>query len=254
MLEDLKAKFLEYTRQFHSNDCFVQKHFNVKKEHTFRVCENIVDIGRKIGLENEDIKLAELIALFHDIGRFEQYRKYQTFSDAESENHSDLGIHAINKNNIFEGIDENTRNFVFQVIRHHNIPYLPAGLNKKLEMFSKLIRDADKLDIYKVIIDYDLENPMINNALSDKYLISDEIYSAFVKRHIVELENARSGFDYFLLRISWIFDINFQPTFNSLNQRKYIGQLFKRIPGSYRLCSIQDIVKEYFMERIFSYA
>ncbi|MBL7226115.1 MAG: HD domain-containing protein [Desulfobacteraceae bacterium] len=44
---------------------------DLKADHTSRVCEAIVNIGRSLDLSREDLCLAEAAALLHDIGRFE---------------------------------------------------------------------------------------------------------------------------------------------------------------------------------------
>ena len=64
----------------------------IKKIHIFNVAKNAKKIAQNLQLSEEDIKLAELIGLLHDIGRFEQVKRYHTFADRESVNHAALGI------------------------------------------------------------------------------------------------------------------------------------------------------------------
>ena len=78
-----------YIEEFASRDPNIQKAVDLKQAHTEHVCDAILDIGRHEGLSNDDLALAEIAALLHDIGRFEQYRKYKTFSDVRWENHGE---------------------------------------------------------------------------------------------------------------------------------------------------------------------
>lgn len=67
----------------------------LKVEHTYRVAELAERIAADEGLTAEDVGLAWLCGLLHDIGRFEQVRRYGTFSDARSESHAALGVHVL---------------------------------------------------------------------------------------------------------------------------------------------------------------
>lgn len=96
-LELLRKWFLDYTAQFFSSDLFIQKNFDLKTEHTKRVCQNIRLLAKAQEINEEKCRLAETIALFHDLGRFEQFLKYKTFYDSESENHALLSLKILEK-------------------------------------------------------------------------------------------------------------------------------------------------------------
>ena len=49
--------------------------------HTYGVVKSAREIGHRMHLNEEDQQLAELIALLHDIGRFQQLRLYNSFSN-----------------------------------------------------------------------------------------------------------------------------------------------------------------------------
>ncbi|MCJ7615457.1 MAG: HD domain-containing protein, partial [Desulfobacterales bacterium] len=91
-LNHLKTWFTEYVSNFYSDDPDYNHLIRLKEEHTIRVCRNIAMLGKELGLSDQDMVLAETIALFHDIGRFKQYKTYRTFSDFVSENHAMLGL------------------------------------------------------------------------------------------------------------------------------------------------------------------
>ena len=57
------------------------------------------------GLSGEALYMAETAALLHDIGRFEQFHRYKTFSDARSEDHAALGVDAIKEEGLLQSID-----------------------------------------------------------------------------------------------------------------------------------------------------
>lgn len=57
---------------------------NLKYAHSLRVAALSERIAQSLSMEKEDIDLAWLIGILHDIGRFEQLRRYQTFFDYRS--------------------------------------------------------------------------------------------------------------------------------------------------------------------------
>ena len=69
--------FKEYLRDYDEKS----KDINLKIVHTYGVMERSEYIAKELKLNEEEIQLAKLIALLHDIGRFEQARKYNTFVD-----------------------------------------------------------------------------------------------------------------------------------------------------------------------------
>lgn len=86
-IEKAKQAFKEYVKNYDPED----KKVKLKIEHIERVSQLAKQMAEKLKLDEEDIKLAELIGLLHDIGRFEQIRIYHTFTDKKSINHGEYG-------------------------------------------------------------------------------------------------------------------------------------------------------------------
>ncbi|WP_181549671.1 HD domain-containing protein [Desulfosalsimonas propionicica] len=104
---------------------------DLKRDHTLRVCENILDIGRSLGLCAIDLHLAETIALLHDIGRFEQYRRYKTFLDHQPEDHAALGITIIHNQKLLSAFDPETAEIILHAVKYHNRFALPKETNRR---------------------------------------------------------------------------------------------------------------------------
>ena len=90
MIDITKAKqeFKEYIKNYNPED----KKIALKIAHIERTSHIARKIAENLNLDKEDIELAELIGLLHDIGRFEQYTQYKTFSDLKSFDHGDYGV------------------------------------------------------------------------------------------------------------------------------------------------------------------
>src|SRR5574337_68350 len=153
-LNDLKDWFFAYCRSFYSSDPADQKNILTKEEHTRRVMENITDIGRHIGMGAEKLRLAEAVALFHDVGRFPQYQRYKTFRDSASTNHAALGASVLTEKDALRGLHRRERELILHAVTLHNVFSVPEKLDEESLLLVKLIRDADKLDIWRVFVDF----------------------------------------------------------------------------------------------------
>ena len=86
-----RSWFSGYCASFAAENDGDRKNYVLKESHTYAVCDNALLIARGLGLDEEETALAAVIALFHDAGRFPQYRDYRTFRDSVSKNHAVLG-------------------------------------------------------------------------------------------------------------------------------------------------------------------
>jgi HD superfamily phosphodiesterase len=236
LLPELNTRFQEYVRQFSSDDPVVQQNIDLKAEHTRRVCEAIKNIGASLDLSEDDLCLAEATGLLHDIGRFTQYSRYRTFSDDRSENHALLGVKVIEANRFLEGLEPSAAHIVLRVVGYHNRAALPAGEEERCLFFLKLLRDADKVDIWRVVTQYyqnagNRRNRSIELDLPDIDRISDEVYEDLMKGRPVRMADLRTLNDFKLLQIGWIYDVNFSRTFRIVQDRKYLETIRDAISG-----------------------
>lgn len=142
-IEKAQKEFIKYTEKYDLSDVNIKR----KQEHSIRVMRISKRIAEGMKLTQEEIDIATLIGLLHDIARFEQYTKYHTFKDAESIDHGDLGAEILKKD-IKKYIETDEYDELIQLaVKNHNKYKIQEGLTQKQEMFAKIIRDADKLDI-----------------------------------------------------------------------------------------------------------
>lgn len=236
VLHNLKTWFEEYVRGFDSMNPDVQKNMDLKALHTQRVCNNILDIGRSLDLSPGDLIIAEICALLHDIGRFEQYRKYRTFVDKKSENHAALGVKIIRENRVLEEFEPTLSKIILQAVACHNKLSVPAEANAQFLLFLKMLRDADKLDIWRVVTEYYRSSPNDRNPALELYLpdtdtISDPVIEALMRGGPVQMAELRTLNDFKLLQIGWVYDINFPRTFRIIREKGYMEAIRDALPG-----------------------
>src|SRR5690554_6538766 len=71
---------------------------SLKYFHTLRVADFCEKIAESLNLSKEDIAIAKLTGLLHDIGRFEQVKIYDTYNDLVSVDHAFLSFKILEKN------------------------------------------------------------------------------------------------------------------------------------------------------------
>ena len=179
--------------------------------------------------------MAEASALMHDIGRFEQYEKYGTFADYRSENHAALGVKVIKENRILDGLDPAKAGIITRIIGYHNRFSLPVEEEERCLFFLKLLRDADKADIWRVVTDYyqnagNKRNQTIELDLPDIDRISDPVYNALMKGELAQMSDLNTLNDFKLLQIGWIYDVNFQRTFQIVKKNRYLEKIRDALP------------------------
>ena len=244
------AFFEGYVSSFKGLNESNTKNFQIKRGHTFRVIENIEYLSKQLELPNDDVQVATLIALFHDIGRFPQLINYNTFNDAESEDHAQMGIKVLNEQNILAEMEDEARNLVYTAIDMHNKFKISPKLDQREQLFSKLIRDADKLDILKVLSDYysnkDREpNHTITWDFPDTPTISEEVVKAVNKEMLVPKTAVKNQNDIKIMQMSWVYDLNFKASFKLLNERRFMEKIYNTLPKKDEVFNIYRKIKIY---------
>ncbi|MFN3740148.1 MAG: precorrin-4 C(11)-methyltransferase [Thermodesulfovibrionales bacterium] len=224
----IKTWFFRYVDKFinMSDDDDLLSNLKLKAEHTLRVEENIVRLAEVIGLDEEQKNTARTIALFHDIGRFPQYLQYRTFRDAESVNHAVLSSEIVEGSGVLKELPILERQIIIESIKFHNALNEPDNLLQPL--FLRLIRDADKLDIWRVFSEcFRLPSEQRPRGavlgLPDSEGVSEEVLKAIKEKRIAFLKDVRNQNDFRLLQLSWVFDLNFRESFKILKERDYFS-------------------------------
>ncbi|MBW2575458.1 MAG: HD domain-containing protein [Deltaproteobacteria bacterium] len=245
-LKHLKAWFADYVAGFYTDDSDNNRTVHLKEKHTKRVCENIIMLGNALGLSDQEMILAETMGLFHDIGRFKQYAVYGTFNDMESENHAELGLREMATHNVLAVCSRDDKRWIEKAIAYHNAATIPEDEDEKTLFYIRLLRDADKLDIWKVLTDYYKKrdkqpNSVLEIGLPDDPACSPQIIAAIRRGRLALIQDLKTLNDFRLLQISWVFDLNFAPSFQAVKTCEYIEQIEATLP---HLKEIVEAVKQ----------
>lgn len=252
---EFRRWFDDYVDGFLNGSLSVRENILLKKIHTERVCREIRQIGSGIGLDGTQLAVAELMALFHDIGRFSQYSEYNTFVDSRSVNHAELGAEILRNTRVLDTLDNNMRELIIRAVSYHNLAFLPEDEDEKCLMFTRLLRDADKVDIYRVVTDYyssplPHENQALELDLPDSPGVSEEVMQDLASRQIVNVSKLENLNDFKLLQAGWVYDINYVPTLEIVESRGYLGKIRSVLPDLPEIEDIFSSIDSYIRERL----
>ena len=223
-----------------------------KQKHSIRVMELSKKIAEGLKLSEEQIELATLIGLLHDIARFEQYKQYHTFKDAESIDHGDLGVEILNKD-LHKYIDTDKYDEIIKLaVKNHNKYKIEEGLTQEQELFAKIIRDADKIDIfYEGVVMFWKGN----ESAVEESTISPEVFEQIQNNIQVKRGTRQTSVDNVLSVLAFIFDINFKTSFEILKQEDYINKMLNRYnmkdeQSKKELEEVRNIANKYVEQKI----
>lgn len=233
--EHLNEWFAAYCRGFYTENMADNRNIALKEKHTSLVCNNMNLLTEGLALDDSDRGTAQIIALFHDLGRFEQYRRYSTFRDDISVNHAALGVKILKDKNVLEMLHEEDRRTICLAVSLHNVFRPPDSLSGRDLLFTHLIRDADKLDIWRIFAEFygmpEAERASaVGLGFPDLPGCSPDVLRKLQQREMVNLSLLKSLNDFKLLQLSWVFDLNFTASFRLLLERHYIDGLSATLP------------------------
>lgn len=202
----------------------------LKIEHTYRVAGLCGQIAESLNLPKPDVDLAWLIGLLHDIGRFEQARIYGTFIDAKSVDHGHLSVHILwDEGKLREFADDLTveeQEILRQAIWYHSVYRLPEELDERALMFCRILRDADKIDILKVNVDYPMEE--IYNTTTKELknsVVSDRVLESLKEHHAVPHALKQSTVDFLVGHLSLTYELVYPFSRRQVKEQGYLDRL-----------------------------
>ncbi len=231
-------------------------HIKRKIDHSYRVANLSVRIGKTLNLNEHDISLIKTMSLIHDIGRFTQFIKYKTYDDLLSENHALLSAKIIEKENILSNYNEEEQKLILKAISLHNKKDLPDNLNEKEFIFSTILRDADKIDFFKSMVDIIPNIPTKEQAIfysnkENKEVISDNVYNLIIQRKTVDNNLLKTVLDKKVRALGFITsDINHKESLKIIYENDYIDKIYKLMPQNIQTNTIYSMTKKYVKDKI----
>ena len=214
----------------------------LKRDHSRRVAGLARTLAAASGGDGNE---AEAVGLLHDVGRFPQYRDYGTFYDALSVDHGELGRTVVAEALARGELDlaPALQEPLMTALRHHNDLALPEGLTGKTAYLAALIRDADKVDVFRVVREW-FESGRAGELLprlEPEGRLSEDLLAEEVRRGRLTHRHVRTHSDFLFLQLTWIDDINFTATLRLLLERGNLDWIAARLPAEGRPAALQAL-------------
>ncbi len=242
--------FERYVDSFLSDDDFTNMNIVLKKEHSLKVSGLCGEIAMDLGLGDEEILLARTAGILHDIGRFPQFMHYRTYVDSISINHALLGVGILHGEGILNRLSTVERQIVLTAIVLHNKHRIPTHLSERFNRQVRVLRDADKLDIYRVVVEYYKNCETQPNEAVEDAMPDTPGYNPRILQDLMEGKNSnscevRNLNDTRLLKCSWVFDINFPITKHILKKSGYLESIFSMLPDNQEIQQVRAHLFKY---------
>lgn len=254
--EHIKKTFQEYTDRYDSTNPKIK----LKIDHTYRVADLCEQIAQSLELSAAEVDLAWLSGMLHDVGRFEQLRRYNTFSDAQSIDHARFAVELLYDEGLIAdyvpeisttelvadartwrsmgGVNESPTaqsedmplSDILQTLRiaigEHSAYRIQKGLDERTRMFCQILRDADKVDIFRVICDTPMEE-VYGFQTKDilRSAITPEVMQAFYEHHAVLRKLKKCPADYIVAHGSLTFELVYPESMRIAKEQGYLKQM-----------------------------
>lgn len=255
-LERLKTWFTKYVSGFYTaGDDFLNSNIKLKECHTHRVCKETRELTAAMKMDAADCRIAEAIALLHDVGRFPQFKKYRTYKDTVSENHCLLALTVMDEHDVLNELDPDERAVIEQAIRWHGERELPE-LDELTLYFAKIIRDADKIDIFELLVEnyrllaYEPDRFTWELEFPDEPECSAEILEALESGQLIYYSQIKTVNDAKLLQIGWVYDVYFDYCLKQIYDRGYLQAIIDLLPKNKEVTQAVNCVLSYVKNRI----
>ncbi len=223
-IEKAKKELISHVQKLNLKDGKVEK----KLEHILRVSKNCQKIAQKLELSQEEINLAKLIGLLHDIGRFEQYKITEPKELAKFD-HGKAGVKILKEDNYIRKYMEDSKydEIIYTAVYEHNKYELSKGLTKEQELFCKIIKDADKIDLlYEGAYVY-WQEPNRKKQIEEGKL-SPKMLKDFYQYKLADNRNSISKTDQILTFTSFVFDLNFKFCLEILRKNNNVTKMIEK--------------------------
>ncbi len=242
-IEVHRQQFLTYTDEF--RDVPDAAPLRLKVEHTFRVFDHACRIVDSLSEETlplrayasdaEVCRAIVLAALYHDCGRFPQFRQYRTFLDAKSVDHAVLSFKTMRDQRFLREESPRVRALAQCAVLLHNRYALPPHLASAARVVTDAVRDADKLDIFRIMVSY------LTSALPERDAVllhvkdepekwSPNIAEDVLAGRISRYSDLHYVNDFRLLLGTWMHELRFAVTRRTLAESGLMEAVLSQLP------------------------
>ena len=239
--------FEEFVSGFFTGAPEHDTHIALKKEHSLNVLAEARAIAGGLALSADVLTATHLGALYHDAGRFPQYSAYKTFQDSRSCNHALLGVRTMRPQPVWEQVPLPVKRMALAALSMHNRRAVPASLSRDLALVTGIVRDSDKLDIVRIMLEHFRPGGKRSDVVMLHLAPGPGLYTPAVARQVLEgrigeYAAMRYENDFKLLLLSWVHDFNHRAARRAFLARGHAEEIFSLLPEDAVLSRVKDTI------------
>ncbi len=218
--------------------------YTLKTRHTDKVAQLADAICEAEPLPDHVALAARIAAVLHDVGRFPQYRRFRSFRDRDTANHALLSVRHLLRENMLDGVPGEIRRLALGAVYLHNVRELPGSLRPDLLQAVRVVRDADKLDIMRIMVThFSKEGPEHAEVSLDAKPSADEytpaVYGLVLGRQPSDYRMIVWHNDFKLMILGWLYDFNFRSSLRLLLEMGHYRRIFGLLPDTPPMLALQ---------------
>lgn len=220
----------------------------MKISHTMRVLGNAREIMKESGGSPELQFAMEVAALLHDVGRFPQLVKRESFDDTNY-NHAEIGEQILRESDVLNPLPVHLRGVVLSAVKFHNLGVLPGNLGPDARLVLEVVRDADKLDAIRNILRYlkpgEAHGKALKSGLTwDENAVSSSVLEAAQNRQLIAFKSIKWSNDFVLFVCCWLYDLHFNFAFKQLKESGNFERLLAIMPNDAPFADLKIQLRE----------
>ena len=233
MLDELTKLYDAYVDTYRDENGELPVMMQLKRTHTAFVVRNAEAIADGEGFTSEEREVALAAALLHDTGRYEQLKRYNTFKDSDSVDHAVFSHDIVKSLGWLDQVQSNNlksnNQTILRAVLYHNRRDLPDGMDHLTELASHTVRDADKLDIFRVLEDQVAHTDWKGDSRAFWNLAvsappNPVVVDCIERRQPVDYQNIKSLSDFVLIQVGWMISgLHFATSRRLCRERKHLA-------------------------------
>ncbi len=198
------------------------------------------ELCKRKNLNSEERRINSIIALLHDIGRFDQIRSYSgTGQYYVKEGHPEKGAHLLFSENMLirRFLSDDSYDIIIEnAIKFHGAKSLPYIPDKEELMFCTIIRDSDILENLLHKSRYTKKELMRNLAINEEELqtlgeqdISSNVFQSALNHSTVTNSDRKTKIDFLVGYLCLTYGLKYNESLNILKEDGAVPRLFQLI-------------------------
>lgn len=247
LLKECHKEFEAFFQSLIIGTTEIQHKVDEVRSHSLRVAQNSQLIAKVVLQNDEEKYIAELIALLHDLGKAAMLALGTESATTIQRDHASESAKLIQKMTFYSNLSDEEQLIFVKSVENHSKIKLPKLDNEQQTTFARILRDADKLDVYDSSYRFFKERygnqPIATFDLINHPEVSEKIMKSILSGKSAMVEDMKTMNDYKLVLLAMAFDLNYKITFKIMSEKQYVQKIYETLPKRDQIIDAYRAVK-----------